>query len=315
MISGPHQPPSSPDAEAEDTPERAGHCPAAAGRRTSPGWLRTVRLAVLALLLVLFFSEYSNLIDRYFIFHPDADLSGDPSEVGLVFEDVRFTSADGVTLHGWFVPGGDGATLVLLHGNAGNISGRLRRLADLHRWLDMNVFIFDYRGYGQSEGRPSEKGTYLDAEAALDYLATRADVDQDRIVLFGHSLGTAIAVETAVRREVHAMLLEAPFTSISAMASHGYPFVPGIGRILRTKYDSLSKIRDIGAPLLVIHGDGDATIPVRMGREIFDAATEPKRFLVIAGADHDDADVVGGATYYEAIAAFLEDAAGGQAGP
>ena len=315
MTTGPHRPHSSLDAETEDTPERADHGPAAAGRRTSPGWLRTVRLAVLALLIVLFFSEYSNLIDRYFIFHPDRELSGGPSDVGLAFEDVRFTAADDVTLHGWFVPGRDSATLVLFHGNAGNISGRLRRLADLHRSLGLNVFIFDYRGYGQSEGRPSEKGTYRDAEAALDYLGTRGDVDQDRIVLLGHSLGAAIAVETAVRREVHAVLLEAPFTSVSAMASHGYPFVPGVGRILRTKYDSLSKIRDIGAPLLVIHGDSDATIPVRMGRELYEAAAEPKRFLAIPGADHDDADVVGGETYYGAIAAFLEEAAGGQAGP
>ena len=290
--------------------EMTGNDTARGARRTSPDPLRAARFAVLVLLLLLFASEYSNMIDRYFIFRPDGDLSGDPAEVGLAFEDVRFTAADGVTLHGWFLPGSTDATLVLLHGNAGNISGRLRRLADLHRSLDINVFIFDYRGYGISEGRPSEKGTYLDAEAALDYLGSRGDVNQDRIVLFGHSLGTAIAVETAVRREVHAVLLEAPFTSIGAMAAHGYPFVPGIGRILRTKYDSLSKIRDIGAPLLVLHGDRDDTIPIRMGREIYDAAAEPKRFLPVAGADHDDADVVGGNAYYEAIAAFLRDAAG-----
>ena len=287
-----------------------GNCAAPGARRTSPGPLRTVRFTVLVLVLLLFASEYSNMIDRYLIFRPDDDLSGDPAEVGLAFEDVRFTAADGVTLHGWFVPGSTDATLVLLHGNAGNISGRLRRLADLHRSLGMSVLIFDYRGYGISEGRPSEKGTYLDAEAALDYLDTRGDVDQDQIALFGHSLGTAIAVETAVRREVYAVLLEAPFTSIGAMAAHSYPFVPGIGRILRTKYDSLSKIRDIGAPLLVLHGDRDDTIPIRMGREVYEAAVEPKRFLPIAGADHDDADVVGGDAYYEAIAAFLEDAAG-----
>ena len=232
-----------------------GNGPAPAVRRSSPGFLRTVRIAVLALVLVLFASEYSNLIDRYFIFRPDEDLSADPGAMGLEFEDVRFTAADGVALHGWFVPGSNGATLVLLHGNAGNISGRLSCLAELHRRLGMNVLIFDYRGYGLSEGRPSEKGTYLDAEAALDYLGSRGDVDPERIVLFGHSLGTAIAVETAVRREVYAVLLEAPFTSIRAMAGHNYPFVPGIGRILRTKYDSLSKIEDLGAPLLVIHGD------------------------------------------------------------
>lgn len=298
-----------------NTPENCGTGQPGAERRSGRSRLWALRVAVLAFVLVLFTSEYSNMIDRYFIFHPERVLSGDPGEVGLAFDDVRFASADGVMLHGWFVPGRDDATLVLMHGNAGNISGRLRRLAELHEALGMNVFIFDYRGYGLSEGRASEKGTYLDAEAALDYVDSRGDVDPARTVVFGHSLGAAIAVETAVRRDVHAVVLEAPFTSIGAMASHGYPFVPGVGRILRTKYDSLSKIRDIGAPLLVVHGERDATIPVRMGRELYDAAAEPKRFLAIPGADHDDADVVGGATYYGAIAAFLEDASGRQAGP
>ena len=180
----------------------------------------------------------------------------------------------------------------------------------------MNVFIFDYRGYGMSEGRASEKGTYLDAEAALDYLGTRGDVDQGRVALFGHSLGTAIAVETAVRREVYAVLLEAPFTSVRAMAAHSYPFVPGIDWILRTKYDSLSKIEgDQERRSWWSTGTATTTIPIRMGREIYEAAAEPKRFLAIAGADHDNADVVGGEAYYEAIATFLSEAAGGQAGP
>ncbi len=294
----------------DETAEMTGNGPAPAVRRRSPSFLRTARVAVLALVLVLFASEYSNLIDRYFIFFPDEDLSADPGAMGLEFEDVRFTAADGVTLHGWFVPGTNGSTLVLLHGNAGNISGRLSRLAELHRRLGMNVLIFDYRGYGLSEGRPSEKGTYLDAAAALDYLGSRGDVDEGRVALFGHSLGTAIAVETAVRREVYAVLLEAPFTSIRAMAGHNYPFVPGIGRILRTKYDSLSKIENVGTPLLVIHGDRDDTVPIRMGRAVYEAAVDPKRFLAIEGAGHDDADVVGGKAYYEAIAAFLKDAAG-----
>ena len=177
-----------------NTPQNYGEDEPTDVRRPGRGRLWILRVAVLAFVLVLFASEYSNMIDRYFIFRPDRELSGDPSAVGLAFDDVRFTAADGVMLHGWFVPGADGATLVLMHGNAGNISGRLRRLAELHGALGMNVFIFDYRGYGLSEGRASEKGTYLDAEAALDYVVSRGDVDPDRIVLFGHSLGTAVAV-------------------------------------------------------------------------------------------------------------------------
>lgn len=289
----------------------------AAARPSSSSRLRIVRLAVLALLVGLFFAEYSDLIDRYFIFRPYGDPDGDPADLGLAFDEVRFTTADGVTLHGWFAPGADagGATLVVLHGHAGNISHYLVRIAEMHRRLGVNVLIFDYRGFGLSDGRPSEKGTYLDAEAALDYLASRGDVAPDRVALFGHSLGAAVAVETALRREVYAVVLEAPFTSIRAMSERDYPWVPGIGRALRTKYDSLSKIGDVETPVMVIHGDGDETIPFEMGREMYDAAAEPKRFLPIAGAGHDDADVVGADAYYEAIAAFLQDPAGRRADP
>lgn len=252
-------------------------------------------------------ARYTNLIDRYFVFFPDRGIVTDPGEWGLAFDEARFTAADGVELHGWFVPGRSDTTLLLSHGNAGNISGLMRNLEEMHRYLGVNVLTFDYRGFGLSDGSASEDGTYLDAEAALAYLRSRDDVDQDRIVLFGRSLGGAVAVEMAARHDFYAVLLESPFTSIQAMARHHYPFLPGVGKLVKTRYDSMSKIKDVRSPLMVLHGDRDGTVPIAMGREIYDAATVPKRFYTIDGADHNDTYVVGGRAYYDTIAGFLKE--------
>ncbi len=295
--------------EMPETSYSPGESSVLLARKIAPRVVRTAGAVGVVVALLLVGVRYTNLIDRFFIFFPDRTMVSDPGDWGLAFEEAHFTASDGVGLHGWFVPGQTDTTLVWFHGNAGNISGRLRNLAEMHRHLGVNVFAFDYRGYGLSEGSPSEDGTYLDAEAALDYLKSRDDVDQERVVLFGRSLGGAVAVEMATRRDVHALLLESPFTSIPAVAAHHYWFLPGVGRLLRTRYDSLGKIKDVGTPLMVLHGDRDGTVPIRMGQEIHEASDAPKRFYTIVGADHNDTYVVGGAPYYEAIAAFLEDPA------
>jgi fermentation-respiration switch protein FrsA (DUF1100 family) len=268
-----------------------------------------VLLAVFAALGLT--ARYTNLIDRYFIFFPEKELAQDPGDRGIDFEDVRFTTSDGVSLHGWYVPGNTGTTLLWLHGNGGNIGHRVDNIAELHARLGVALFIFDYRGYGRSEGRPSEQGTYLDAEAALAYLASRRDVDPKALVLFGRSLGCAVAAEIATRHEFRAVILESPFTSIPALAKRHYPFLPGIGFFVRTRYDTLSKAKDVRTPMMVLHGDRDEVAPIEMGREVFDAAKPPKRFYKIAGAGHNDTYTIGGPAYYDALAAFLEDPPGG----
>lgn len=252
-------------------------------------------------------ARFTGLIDRYFIYFPDKELTQNPGDMGLYYEDVTFTTSDGLRLHGWFVPGESEMTLVWFHGNAGNISHRVEHLAELHTRLGMNIFIFDYRGYGRSEGRPSERGTYLDADAALAYLRSRPDVDGQKMVFFGHSLGCAIAVEAAAGNSAYAVVLESPITSIQAMARRAYPFLPGAGALVRTKYDTLAKIKGINAPLMVLHGDRDDTVPLDMGRELFEAANPPKRFYAIEGAGHNDIYVVGGRAYYDELAGFLAD--------
>ena len=248
----------------------------------------------------------TGVIDRYFIFFPERTVSRDPGDRGLEFEDVYFTASDGVRLNGWLVPGRSDTTLLWLHGNAGNIANRVDNIAEVHDALGVNVFIFDYRGYGRSEGSPTEKGTYLDAAAALEYLHSRGDVDPERLVLFGRSLGCAVAAELASQVSVQGVILESPFTSIQAMARRVYPFLPGIGSFVRTRYDTLAKVPGIRAPVMVLHGDQDDIAPFDMGEAVFEAAKPPKRFYRIEGAGHNDTYAVGGDPYYRALGEFLD---------
>lgn len=276
------------------------------GRRFARTLLWTVAVLVVSYAGLGVVARTTGVIDRYFIFFPERTVSRDPGDRGLDFEDIYFTASDGVRLNGWLVPGRSDTTLVWLHGNAGNIANRVDNIAEVRDALGVNVFIFDYRGYGRSEGTPSEKGTYLDAAAALEYLHSRDDVDPGRLVLFGRSLGCAVAAELASQVEVQGVVLESPFTSIRAMAKRAYPFLPGIGSFVRTRYDTLSKVGSIGAPVMVLHGDRDDIAPFDMGVAVFDAASSPKRFYRIEGAGHNDTFAVGGAPYYRALGEFLD---------
>ena len=271
-----------------------------AGRRLHPA-LRVLRtLALVGVLL----GAATVALEDYFIYFPSRTLYGTPAERGLRYVEASFTTADGVRLHGWFIPGRSGLTWFWLHGNAGNISHRLENIELLHHRLGVSVFIFDYRGYGRSEGRPSEQGTYRDAEAALAYVRGLPSVDPSRIVVFGRSLGAAVAVELATHERVLGLILESPFSSIPAMARAVYPWLP-VGPLLRTRYDSLGKIGRIEVPLLILHSPGDEVVPYQQGRDLFAAAREPKRFHAIEGAGHNDTYIVGGEPYWQALADFL----------
>ncbi len=261
-------------------------------------------LGLVAVLAVIAFR--SGLIERHFIYFPDRDLTANPSDFGLAFEEVLLTTGDGVKLHGWFVPGEESITWLWFHGNAGNIGRRLENLKLLHDELGVNVFLFDYRGYGRSQGTPSEKGTYRDAEAALAYLRSREDVDPERIVFFGRSLGAGVAVELATRYPPYVLILESPFLSIQDMAKRAYPIL-SVLPLLRTSYDSVGKIGKLEVPILVIHGDRDDIIPFEAGRTLFEKANEPKNFYAITGAGHNDTYVVGGSQYFSVLRHFIED--------
>jgi uncharacterized protein len=256
--------------------------------------------------LVLFLLLTACRMEDQFIFHPSATIEHTPLQVGLDFEDVFFATRDGLRLNGWFVPHRQArSTLVWFHGNAGNIGHRVENIKLLHDRVKVNIFIFDYRGYGRSEGSVSEEGTYLDGEAALDFVQKRFGTEHKKIILFGRSLGAAVAAEMANRFESQGLILETPFVSIPEMARVLLPFLP-IRPLLRTRYDVRKTIQKIKTPLLVLHGDRDEVIPFAQGKMVFDAAPEPKKFFTIAGARHNDTYLIGGELYFQQLQTFID---------
>ena len=249
------------------------------------------------------------LFERRLIYFPFRTLEVTPKELGLRFEEARLVTEDGVTLHGWFLPvDGSRFTVLVCHGNAGNISHRLDRAMLMHAKLKTDVFLFDYRGYGLSQGAPDEEGTYRDARAAHRYLSTARGVPPGNLIIFGESLGAAVALQLALEVPARGLVLESPFTSVGDMARGVVPVLP-LGRLLRTKYDNLGKVGGLRMPLLVLHGDRDTTVPFAQGRRLFEAAPEPKSFFVIRGAGHNDTYLIGGDLYWQAWSDFLGELA------
>jgi uncharacterized protein len=247
-------------------------------------------------------------MEEQFIFFPSSVIEATPKDYGVAYEDVYFMTADGVKLNGWLILAADAkATLLWFHGNGGNISHRARGAMMLRNKVKTNIFMIDYRGYGRSEGVASEAGTYEDAAAALGYLKARRDIDPQRIIFFGQSLGAAVAAELAGREECMAVILEAPFASIRAMAQAIYPWLP-IGPLLKTRYDVTEKVKRIKAPLLVVHGENDDIVPFEQGKKVFDAATGPKTFHALRGAHHNDTFEVGGDAYFAVLKQFIDSA-------
>lgn len=234
---------------------------------------------------------------------PSRTLAADPGALGLDFQDVALETADGVALHGWYVPA-PGARRVLLffHGNAGNISHRLDSIQIFHD-LGLDVLIIDYRGYGRSEGSPSEQGTYRDAEAAWRYLAGERGLDPGRVVVFGRSLGAAVAAWLAARHPPGALILESAFRSVPAMAAELYPWLP-VRWLARLRYETQAYVGQVTAPVLVVHSTDDEIVPFTHGQAVYDAAREPKTLLRLRGG-HNDGFMVSADVYRAGLAEFL----------
>jgi hypothetical protein len=232
--------------------------------------------------------------EKSFIYFPSREIVSMPEHV----QDVWLKTTDGIRVNGWFVPAETNAALTVLfcHGNAGNISHRLEKLAIL-RELGVNVFIFDYRGYGRSDGAPDEQGTYRDAQAAYDFLAGKT------IVVYGESLGAAVAVELATKNHVAGVIIEEPFTSAVDVGQKMFPYLP-VRLIARNRYDTLSKIDRINAPLLILHSRDDEFFPMQHAERLLAAAHEPKRLVELHGG-HNDAFLTSAETYRAALADFL----------
>jgi fermentation-respiration switch protein FrsA (DUF1100 family) len=247
-------------------------------------------------------------LQERFVFLPTRDMGETPEVLGLAYQDVRFPASDGIVLDAWFVPGNASApTVLFFHGNAGNISHRLDSLAVFHR-LGLNTLIVDYRGYGRSQGRPSEAGTYRDAEAAWRYLRTARGLVPRDIVLFGRSLGAAVATRLATEVHPAALIIESTFTSVPDLAAKLYPFLPG--RLLaRIRYDTKARIAHVDCPVLIVHSRDDEMIPFEQAERLYAAAREPKRLLALHGR-HNDAFLTSAAEYRRGLTAFLNAYAG-----
>jgi len=269
------------------------------------------RFIIYSVFITVLIMIIPKFIEKRLIFHPGR--SNDhttPDAYGIEYDDVTFRTGDGLNLNGWYVPGKKSSpddnlhTLLWFHGNSGNINRRLDNIKMLHDRVPVNVFIFDYRQYGRSEGKITEQGTYIDSRAALAYLRSRSDVNNETIIFFGRSLGSAISVELAVKEKCRALILETPFTSIKEMGKKLYPYLP-FTFFLRTKYDTLSKIGDIKVPTLIMHGDKDELVPIEQGKILYEQANEPKEFYTIPGAMHNDTHIVGGEEYFDVIREFV----------
>ena len=218
-----------------------------------------------------------------------------------------FQSGDGTKLFGWYVEAqADRPVVLWCHGNAGTIINRLENLREIFR-LGLSAFLFDYRGYGRSQGKPSEDGLYQDAVGAHDYLTRTRMIRSDRLILFGRSLGAAVAGELAAQRPAAGLILESPFPSIEAVAKHHYGGLP-VHWLLGAEFRLIDRLPLLSLPKLIIHGDRDDIIPIELGRQVFEAAQPPKKWYVIRGADHNNTYQVGGAPYFRQWAEFVQRA-------
>ncbi len=255
-------------------------------------------------MLVLYFFQ------ARLVFYPETgrEIIATPGEAGLPYENIRLTTGDGLSLHGWFIPAAQPrGTVLFLHGNAGNISHRIDSLQMFHR-LGYNTLIFDYRGYGDSGGTPSEEGTYRDAEAAWRYLTEQRHIPSCRIVLFGESLGGAVGAWLAARQKPAALVIASGFTSVPGLARHFYPYLP-VRWLARIRYDTEENLRAVAAPVLIAHSPEDEIIPFEHGRTLYEAAHPPRQFLELAGG-HNDGFIFMRDAWVKALGDFLDEHAG-----
>jgi hypothetical protein len=270
---------------------------------------------LLLLVLVVAFALWLRWYEPRMIYYPDRHIDHTPDQLGLQYEDVTLTTPDGLRINGWFLPAVPLAkaglpaskpnaklTVLLFHGNAGNISHRFEKLAVL-RELGVDTFIIDYRGYGRSQGTPDEQGTYRDARAAYDYLIQQRTLSPPSIVVYGESLGAAIAADLASKVNVGGLVLEEAFTSVGDVGQKMFPFLP-VRWLVRNKYDTLSKMPRVRVPLLILHSRDDEFFSLRHARRLLAAANEPKQLVELRGG-HNDAFLVSASTYHDALQKFF----------
>ncbi len=273
--------------------------------------LTIIAIGYLGLCVWLYFRQSS------LVYYPKKELEATPVDYKMYYVDCQVTSADNSKLHGWHLfsdlavtTGQPLGTIFFAHGNGGNISHRLDLISHW-RSLGLNVFCFDYQGYGKSSGRPSEQGTYADIRACWEYLITQFNVPPEKIIVLGRSLGAAVASHLVAELTQEGkptpagLIMEAPFTSIPDMGARLYPFLP-VRMLSRIVYDNQAQVARIHVPLLIMHGSDDELVPESMGKEVYESANEPKRFVSLPGG-HEDTYIVGQVDYDAALMTFVHE--------
>ena len=258
-----------------------------------------VLLIIVSILCYLMLSS----LESSMLYHPESQHDDSPKRHSLPFEDIQIETSDGELLHAWWMGKPDQKkTLLFFHGNAGNISHRLDRIITLGKDLPFRVLMVDYRGYGLSTGNPKEEGLYLDALASYQYLRDQGLAAKD-IILFGESLGGAVAVYLASKREISHIIVESSFSCIRDMAATMFPFVPKA--MVPNLFPSIDYAKGIRIPAYVIHGSRDSLIPIELGRRLFAAFPNAIELFEVPGADHNDVYIVGGSAYREKFISFV----------
>lgn len=263
-----------------------------------------VRAAIYIFCLVIFMTGYVRYIENSKIFFPAQKLSATPSQIGIKFDDVYFHTPDKVSLNGWFIPkAGARYTVLFLHGNGGNIGDRLDKIKIFYD-IGVNIFIVDYRGYGRSKGRISEKGFYVDAQSCYNYLVNNLKIEPNRILVYGESLGGAAAIDLASKVAAAGLIIEGAFTSIKELGKTVHPFLTIF--LLSDKFNSLTKIHQITSPKLFIHSSGDELVPFGLGQKLYKKAAPPKQLVELAG-DHNNAFIESRGKYIGEIKKFIDN--------
>ena len=290
---------------------------------------------LISIVVVLFIAYsawalYLYFMQPTFLYSPVRELCYTPGELGLDFEHVTFESSDGLQLRGWYIPAplevrteaasiqpgdsflrgpaeGSEFTVLFCHGNGGNMMHRLDSINIFYN-LGLNCFIFDYRGYGSSEGKPSEEGTYLDVTAAYKWLTEKKNIPAENIIIFGRSLGGSIAAHLASKAQAAALIIESAFTSYVDIGKKFYPYMP-VRWFARFSYRTIDYVRQVDCPVMIIHSRNDEVIPFELGLQLYEAANEPKEFIEISGG-HNDGFLVSGEVYKKAWSRWLKSLKG-----
>jgi fermentation-respiration switch protein FrsA (DUF1100 family) len=255
---------------------------------------------IIAVPFFLFFS--TRFLEHNSLYFPYRTIDATPKDIGLEYEEIELRTSDNVSLSAWFIPSERSRAVVLFcHGNGGNISHRLEKILIMNR-LGLDTLIFDYRGYGRSTGKPSEKGLYIDVETMYDHLVNEKKLPPEKIVGYGESLGGPVIIELASKRDMAGIIIEDAFTSVREMAKVHFPFIPA--SFLKSGYNTLDKIENIKIPKLIFHSVNDEIVPFEQGKRIFEAAPEPKEFVELQGG-HNDAFIVSRDVYSSGIDRFV----------